>query len=244
MKLLSHCLYPVVLSLMVSTAAYGQTETPTPVLIGPAKWEKEIRKFEEADAQSPPPKDAILFVGSSSIRLWKTNESFPDHATINRGFGGSQLGDSLHFADRIILKYSPRVVVIYAGENDLAAKTPKTPDEIVAAFEQMVKKIHEALPNTRIIYLSIKPSPKRFHLAQNIRIVNRRIEHLAADDDQLIFLDVHTPMLDIDGRPRAELFVADNIHMNPTGYALWNQLLDPYLGPKPIAAAAPSAAKP
>jgi lysophospholipase L1-like esterase len=192
----------------------------------PSQFEPEIKAFEAADRTNPPPKNAILFVGSSTIRLWKTlAQDFPDLKVINRGFGGSHLSDSTFFADRIILPYQPKTIVLYAGDNDLAAG--KTPEQVFADCQAFIQKIRAKLPETRIVYLSIKPSPSRWHLKDQIQAANRMISGLK--DDRLLFIDTYSPMLNPDGQPRAELFQKDNLHMNAEGYKLWTSLIKPYL---------------
>lgn len=191
------------------------------------RWENEIQAFERQDAKHRPPENAVLFVGSSSIRLWKLEESFPDLDVINRGFGGSQLADSVHFAERIVIAYRPRLVVLYAGDNDLAAG--KKPEQVLADFKQFAAKVNAALPETRIAYLSIKPSIKRRALIDRVRETNAAIEQFISDDKRLTYVDVFKPMLAPDGQPRPELFLADGLHLNAEGYKLWASVLEPTL---------------
>jgi hypothetical protein len=127
-----------------------------------SRWEKDIAAFEMKDKESPPPKGAVLFAGSSSIRLWDLKKSFPTLEAINRGFGGSQIADTTHFAPRIILKTEPRIIVLYAGDNDLAAG--KKPDQVSKDFQAFAQVVHKQLPKTRIVFVAIKPSPARWHL--------------------------------------------------------------------------------
>jgi lysophospholipase L1-like esterase len=197
-----------------------------------AQWEPAIAAFEKEDAKLPPPKGAVLFVGSSSIRLWKLAESFPNHTVINRGFGGSQIADSVHFADRLVIKHAPSTIVFYAGDNDLAKG--KTPEAVARDFGSFVKAIHEKLPDARIIYIGIKPSLKRWNLVQSIREANRLIDAECRDDKRLAFVDLFPAMLGDDGKPRPELFVQDGLHLSEAGYELWTKLLLPHL-PKPNA---------
>jgi lysophospholipase L1-like esterase len=190
-----------------------------------SQWEDEIRAFERLDAKRPPPRGAVLFIGSSSVRLWKLNESFPELRTINRGFGGSQLADSTQFVDRIAIPYRPRWIVLYAGDNDLAAG--KRPEQVLADFKQFVAKVQRALPETRIAYLAIKPSIKRWALVDRIRETNAAIEQFIDQDRRLKYVDVFRPMLDSDGQPRKELFREDGLHMNAEGYKVWASALRP-----------------
>lgn len=192
-----------------------------------AQWESAIAAFEKEDAKSPPPKGAVLFVGSSSIRLWKVEKSFPKHTVINRGFGGSQIADSVHFADRIVIKHAPKTVVFYAGDNDIAKG--KTPEQVAKDFESFVKAIHEKLPETKIVYIGIKPSIKRWNLVETIRNANRLIETQCQADDRLAFVDPFPGMLGEDGKPRAELFVKDGLHLSEAGYEVWMKLVLPHL---------------
>lgn len=198
----------------------------------PSKWEAEIRAFEAADKAHPPPRNGVVFVGSSSIRLWKTLESdFPEFKVLNRGFGGSQLADSVALAGRLILPYRPRMIVLYAGDNDIAAG--KSAEEVAADFGAFVARIEAELPEARIAFISIKPSPARWKFADTIRRANQMIQAACRKRRRLVYIDVFSPMLGPDGQPRPELFVEDRLHMNSAGYALWTRLVKPHLeGPK------------
>ncbi len=192
-----------------------------------AKWDKAISAFEAQDQKSPPPKGAVLFVGSSSIRLWKLEKSFPHLPAINRGFGGSEIADSVHFADRIVLKYEPKTIVFYAGDNDIAHG--KSPEQVAKDFQAFVKTVHEKLPKTKILFIAIKPSLARWKLAETIQKANNLIRAQCEKNEQLAFIDVWKPMLGDDGRPRAELFLKDGLHMNEKGYQIWASLIEPRL---------------
>jgi lysophospholipase L1-like esterase len=191
------------------------------------RWEKEIAAFEAKDMAAPPPKDAILFAGSSSIRLWNLKKSFPDLGVINRGFGGSQIADSTHFAPRIILKVQPRVIVFYAGDNDVA--NGRTAEQVFNDFKDFADLIHKELPKTRIVFISIKPSPARLKMVDEQQKANGLIEAYCKKNDTLTYIDAATPMLGENGKPRQELFGKDGLHMNDKGYALWASLLKAYL---------------
>lgn len=192
-----------------------------------SRWEKDIAAFEKRDKEKTPPKNAVVFVGSSSIRLWNLPKSFPHLSAINRGFGGSQMGDVLHFTPRLVLKYDPRLVVLYAGDNDIAAG--KTPERVHADFQAFVKTVHEQFPKVRIVFICIKPSVRRWALIDKIRKANALIEAECKKDNRLVYLDIATPMLGDDGKPRGELFAKDGLHMNVKGYAVWAERLKPYL---------------
>lgn len=192
-----------------------------------AKWEKAIAAFEDADRANPPPKNGVVFVGSSSIRLWDVKNSFPDLPVINRGFGGSQIEDSAHFAERIVVPYAPRVIVFYAGDNDIASG--KTPERVEADFQQFVKNVRAKLPEATILFLAIKPSPSRWKFYETQQQANARIRKVCESGPQLKYLDVVKPMLNDDGQPRDELFLKDRLHMNADGYRLWTEIVVPEL---------------
>ena len=191
------------------------------------RWEPRIRAFEAQDKKRPPPEEGILFVGSSSIVGWNLKKCFPDLPALNRGFGGSQVADSVHFAGRIVLPYRPRVIVLYAGDNDVAAG--KKPQQVLADYRAFVNKVHAALPKTRIVFVAIKPSLRRWHLVDKMREANRLIRAAAEKDPRLVFVDVDGPMTGADGKPRPELFRKDGLHLNAEGYKLWSDLVRPHL---------------
>jgi lysophospholipase L1-like esterase len=196
----------------------------------PEKWAAEINKYTQADAIKAPARDAVVFVGSSSIRKWTSLATdFPGITTINRGFGGSELSDSVFYADRIVIPYAPRLVVVYAGENDLQAG--KSAEALLADFQAFCAKIHPALPKTKIIFLAVKESPSRAKIRDKVLLANQLIAAACAQDPRRTFVDVATPMLDAAGKTRPELFIADQLHLQPAGYAIWTQVLAPYLKP-------------
>jgi lysophospholipase L1-like esterase len=187
-------------------------------------FEPEIVAFEKWDRQNAVPRDCILFVGSSSIRLWQTAESFPELPVVNRGFGGSTIADVNRFADRIVFKYEPRLIVFYSGDNDIAGG--KSPDTVFTDFQTFVNSVHEQLPETSIIYLPIKPSVARWKLWPKMQIVNARVQDLAKSDDRLTYVDTATPLLGANGgEPPAKFFLDDGLHLNAAGYELWNDIL-------------------
>ncbi len=215
----------MLLGTLLLSARFGvAAETNSPF----AKWEKEISAFEASDKTNPPPKEAIVFVGSSSIRLWKSlAKDFPDRAVVNRGFGGSQVIDSVHFADRIVLPYAPRQIVMYAGGNDIAAG--KLPEQIFADFKAFVAKVQAALPATRITYIASAPNPSRWAQVERVRRLNQLVEEYTHTDSHLDFIDVFTHMLGPDGQPKPDIFLADRLHMNARGYALWREIVGGHL---------------
>jgi lysophospholipase L1-like esterase len=193
------------------------------------KWEKTIAQFEAEDQKSPPPRDAVLFVGSSSIRLWDLKESFPDLPTINRGFGGSQMSDATRYARRIITPYKPRLIVLYEGDNDLAAK--KSPGQVADDFTSLLTAVRGELPTTPIVVIGTKPSPKRWELIDQQRALNRMLAERCQAEGYATFLDVERPMLAADGQPKASLFRDDKLHLNDEGYRLWTSLVAPLVAP-------------
>jgi len=188
----------------------------------------DIAAFEASDKTNPPPSGAILFIGSSSIRLWKSlAQDFPAHKVINRGFGGSQIIDSVNYAERIVLPYQPRLIVLYAGGNDINGG--KTPEQVFADYRSFVTKVHAALPRTKIAYISIAPNPARWVQVERVKAANQLIEAHTKTDPQLTFINVFPKMLGEDGQPKPDIYVADRLHMNEKGYALWKEIVAPYL---------------
>jgi len=190
-------------------------------------WEKDIAKFEVEDRTNPPPHESNLFVGSSSIRGWRLPKYFPELTTINRGFGGSQICDSTHFLDRLVLKHRPQVVVIYAGDNDMAAG--KSAEQVHRDFLAFVAGVHASLPETKIVFIAIKPSIARWKLADSMHQANSLIAAECAKQKKLAFVDIWQPMLGDEGRPRKELFREDGLHLSHEGYTLWSKLLMPHI---------------
>lgn len=194
----------------------------------PEKWADAINKFTQADATRPPPSGAVVFVGSSSIVRWATLEKdFPGVTVVNRGFGGSELADSVFYADRIVIPYRPKTVVVYAGENDL--NTGQTPEKVFGDFKAFVAKVHAALPKTKIVFIAIKPSPSREKIKAQVVRANALIAAECARDPRLAFADIYTPMLTAKGEMRPELFVKDMLHLNEAGYAVWVPVVAPFL---------------
>ena len=194
----------------------------------PEHWKDDIARFERSDAAHPPPRGAVVFVGSSSIALWTTlARDFPDVPTINRGFGGSEMADSAFYADRIVVPYRPRLVVVYAGDNDLWAG--KTPETVLADFRAFRTQVLAALPETRILYLSIKECPSRAAMRDAVRTANRLIAADCAATPRCAFVDVTTPLLAPGGGFRPELYRGDQLHLSAAGYAIWVRILAPRL---------------
>jgi lysophospholipase L1-like esterase len=200
---------------LFAASALGQTTN---------RWDKDIAAFEAQDRTNPPPKGAILFIGSSSIRLWKTlAEDLPEHKVINRGFGGSEISDSVHFVDRIVVPYQPRRIVMYAGGNDINGG--KTPEQVASDFKAFVAKVHAKLPETKISYISIAGNPARWAQVERVKEANKLIREFTTTDKRLNFIDVFPHMLGLDGMPLPEIFVDDRLHMNEKGYAIWKKVV-------------------
>jgi len=222
------------LALLVAIpAAAQQTGTvAAPVAGQPTgdRWEKEMSAFEAADRATPFPKGGIVFVGSSTIRQWDVATYFPDLKILNRGFGGSELADAVRHVDRLVLKHEPRLVVVYAGDNDIAGG--RLAEQVAVEFERFVRAVHTRLPQTRILYLAIKPSILRWIQIDRMRAANDLIRATCARDDRLGYVDFDSFMLGWDERPQPELFVADGLHLSAQGYQLWSAVLRPLLLPQ------------
>jgi lysophospholipase L1-like esterase len=203
---------------------------PAPVqTTNPRLFENEIKAFEAADKINSPPTNAILFLGSSTIRKWTTlARDFPGRKVLNRGFGGSRISDSVYYFDRIVLPYKPKMIVFYAGSNDIQGG--KTPETVVEDWKAFMRKVESALPETKVAFISINASPSRWKDVEKVRQANREIAKFMAQNDKRAFIDTFQAMLDISGIPRPELYVQDRLHLNAKGYAIWIPIIAPYLG--------------
>ena len=193
-----------------------------------AYWNPAIAAFEAADRANPPPQGAVLFIGSSSIEHWKSVATdFPEAKVINRGFGGSEIGDSTYFADRIVAPYHPRAIVMYAGDNDIYAG--HTPQRVRDDFAAFVRKVRSFDPGVPVAFVAIKPSVARRALLPQISQANALVREYAATQQGVSYIDVYTPMLGKDGQPQQQWFGPDGLHMDHSGYALWIGLLKPWV---------------
>ena len=198
---------------------------------GPERWQKAIAAFEAADKANPPPQGAILFIGSSTIVRWKTlAQDFPEHPVINRGFGGSQIADSVFYADRIVIPYRPRLIVLRAGGNDIHAG--KTPEQVAADFQAFVEKVRAKLPEVRIAYMTINATPSRWANVEREKKANQLIKEYIAAGKNLDYIDTFDATLGADGKPREELFVKDRLHFNDEGYKVLAAIVRKHL-PEP-----------
>ena len=184
-----------------------------------SRWEKEISAYGQMDRTNPPPKGGLLFVGSSTIRLWKTlAQDFPGRPVINRGFGGSEIVDSTHFADRLIFPHEPRMIFFRAGGNDIFAG--KSPEQVFSDFKEFVACVRAKLPAADIVFISWSPSIARWQQAGKEKALNRMVEEFARQTPHLKYLEAYDVSLGADGKPRPELFAPDKLHFNAEGYKL------------------------
>lgn len=220
MKILSRLILSVLICTSVLTSCSQERKLP---------YYDQIQEYKRDDQKSFPAKNGILFVGSSSIRLWKTLKTdFEGFNVINRGFGGSKLTDAINYADDIITPYHPKQVVIYSGENDIADGKATSAD-IMQRFEELFTKIRKALPDAHIVYISIKPSPSREKFLSLMEESNEMIREFLSGHPETSYVDIYHLMLDGNGKPRRELFVGDQLHMNKQGYAIWREAVMPVL---------------
>lgn len=220
---------PLIAVLLLAAACTAPPSAIAPAMtvldpVSDRAWAGDMARFAAEDAATPPPAHPVVFTGSSSVRLWETLAGdFPGVPVLNRGFGGSQIRDAVWYADEVAIRYRPRRILIYAGDNDVFAG--RSPQQVLADFQAFVARIHRDLPGTPIAFIAIKPSPSRAGLLEVQRDANARVEAWAARQPAVGFIDVFTPMLDADGQPREDLFVGDGLHMNPAGYALWRSII-------------------
>jgi lysophospholipase L1-like esterase len=195
----------------------------------PAFWD-EIQAFKKQDISSQPPKNAILLVGSSSFTKWTDVQSyFPGYPIINHGFGGSALPDVIQYANEIILPYHPKQVIIYCGDNDLASSDTVIATTVFSRFKRLFYIIRNKLPKANLAFVSIKPSPSRARLMTKMKQANALIKSFLSNQKNTSFIDVYHPMLLSNGKPKPEIFLADSLHMNDKGYAIWQRVMKPYL---------------
>lgn len=210
------------LSLSLGTATLLRADEPAP--LDPAKWDADIAAFAKRDAATPAPEGALLFVGSSTIRMWDLPASWPGEKLLNNGFGGSTLPDAIHHFDRLVAAYRPRAVILYSGDNDISrGHTSARVAEDFKTFAALSQKAHPGVP---VLILAVKPSVKRWQLWPAMREVNEAIQAHCAGTPGLFFVDVATPMLGPGGAmPAASWFKADGLHLSPEGYAQWTAIV-------------------
>lgn len=224
------CLGAVLMAAGVAAACLAQGDAPAKKTYGPpGRFEDQVKAFEAADAAALPPVGAIVCIGSSSMKGWHPTikADLAPLTVIPRGFGGSTMDEALHVVDRIVIPYKPRAVMVYEGDNDIAAGI--APELFRDTFLAFAEKVRAAQPEVRFYVLSVKPSIKRWALWPQMREANRLLAELCAGDARMTFIDVATPMLDAEGQPRPELFAKDNLHMTRAGYEVWRDAVRPVL---------------
>ncbi len=207
--------------LFIPFSGNAQQAVPDP---DPHRFDAEIEAFSTWDAKNSYPSDAILFVGSSSIRFWHTRQAFPEYRVINRGFGGSHISDISYFYEEVILKYKPSAIVFYAGDNDVAADKPV--EQVLEDYFQLLERVRIDYPGIQWIYVPIKPSSSRWSYWQKMNTVNEKIRDHHRKDSQLHYADLATPLLTAEGKPDDRFFLEDRLHLNKKGYEVWNRLMD------------------
>ena len=215
----------------------SHAEPAKPVAAASARWESQVRSLERRNSRAP--KGGVLFIGSSSIRLWSSlKDDMAPVSTIRSGFGGATSSDVLRYAKRLVLPHAPRAVVYYAGDNDLGRAKVLNPTQIRENFQHFVASVRESGQQPDFYFVSIKPSPKRMKQWPRMKAANQLVDALAQSDKRIHYIDVASAMLDEHGRVRAELFRKDGLHMNERGYALWTATIQPLLqsrvGPNPL----------
>ena len=209
------------LYILVSTLIVAQEK--------PAFW-KDIENFKTLNKENPPPKNAILFVGSSSFTMWKdVGDYFPDKTIINRGFGGSSLFDLNFYSDELLKPYQPKQIVIYCGENDFAGNEKLKPRHVFNRYKHFYAEIRKYYPNIPVDYVSIKLSPSREHLWPKFVATNALIKKFMDKEPNAEYIDITKAMNDSNGKIRKDLFLEDMLHMKPEGYQLWKKEMEPYL---------------
>jgi lysophospholipase L1-like esterase len=212
----------VFLFLLVTTELLAQTTLPP-------FWD-DIQNFKKQDSIKFPSKNQILFVGSSSFTMWTdVHNYFPGQKIINRGFGGSSLPDVIRYADKIIFPYHPKQIVIYCGENDLAASDTVTAQMVFNRFKKLFVLIRKRLPSVPIVFVSLKPSPSRVHLMPKMTAANIMIKNYLSKNKRTGFVDVYHKMLKPNGKPMDDIFLEDKLHMTAEGYKIWQKAIKPYL---------------
>lgn len=195
----------------------------------PAYWD-DIQAFKKKDSLHAPATGAILFIGSSSFTMWQdVQKDFPGYSIINRAFGGSTLLDQLRYVSEVVYPYKPGQILVYCGENDLAAADSVMGEDVADRFVKLFKLIRQKFPKVQITYVSMKPSPSRRHLLSKMIRGNELIKKFLASKKNTAYIDVYKEMIDDEGKPRTDIFLDDNLHMNTEGYAIWRRLIAPYL---------------
>jgi len=191
------------------------------------KWASADAAFKKKDAENLPKPGGIVFLGSSSFRMWDVERSFPDLNVINRGFGGSTMPDAVHFAERWVVPLKPKCILIYEGDNDI--KNGHTAEEVFANYQALIQIFDRTLPDTAVIFVPIKPSISRWTLWPEMKKANKLIADFSARRENLYYADIVTPMFEFNGLPKAFLFKSDGLHLNDVGYEIWKSAIDPVI---------------
>ena len=212
--------------LAVSASSLAQRGTD------PGIWDEAMRRFAEMDRRDPPEQGSIVLTGSSSIARWNDQaaDALAPLTVIPRGFGGSVMNDVLFHLDQVALKYRPRAIVIYEGDNDTAYGIPK--DEILSGLKKIITRVHEALPETRIYVMAVKPSTLRVDVWNDAQQVNAAYQEVAKSDPLVFFIDSASPFLREDGKVMTNIFVEDGLHLNVTGNLIWGSIIRAALMPR------------
>ena len=196
----------------------------------PPAFRDEVDEVVRNDKRNPPPQNSILFVGSSSITHWAgIQDSFPSYPILVRGIGGASLPDLVRYADEIIFSYKPKQIFIYCGDNDIAYNRRMTAEKVLSRFEELFTLIRRKLPNVPVGFISIKPSPSRWNFEPMILESNRLVKDYLSKQPNTFFVDVHSAMLDSRKNVNSSIFIADQLHLNADGYAIWKKAIEPYL---------------
>jgi lysophospholipase L1-like esterase len=201
-----------------------------PAPAAPNRFEQQVVAYEQAERGAPSARGAILLVGDSQFFRWRTlAEDLPGYTVVNRGIDSFQTSDVLHYADRLVLPYAPRLIVLHVGGNDV--NNGKTPEQILADFQAFVGKVRAVMPNVPVAFSSITPGPGRWAQAATRRSVNETVKAWVATQPEMYFIDLWDAMLTSDGQPREDLWVEDRIHPNQAGYRIRVDIMRPILGP-------------
>jgi lysophospholipase L1-like esterase len=184
-----------------------------------AKWEAEIVRIEKRLKANPPRPGGVIFIGSSTIRLWDLKKSFPGVDYANAGFGGSEIRDCTHFVPRLVAPFQPKTIVFFAGDNDIASN--RKPEQVLTDFKTFAAVVHKDVPKCRVLFISVKPSIARWAKFDVQQKANKLVKAFCETDDRLGYVDIVAAMLDSNGKPNPELFQKDGLHMNALGYEKW-----------------------
>ena len=216
-------IYSLIFITVISFSLQAFANSPDP---NPERFAKDIETFKVWDSKNTFPENAILFVGSSSVRYWSTATAFPNKAIINRGFGGSEISDVIHFYDQVIKPYTPAKIFLYAGDNDI--ERGKKANQVFEDFKELIKIVQSDFPETELIYISIKPSKQRWNKWPQMADANRMIREYSEGHPSIGYADLASPLLDSKGSLK-DVFVGDGLHLNQYGYFMWQKALAPYL---------------